>query len=135
MIAAGRLTEAMIPDDFRWLIVALGETERAGGVDRSIADLLGEALRRRRHGQMRPLWADMPEGEMKAAWRRLGLRWLEAEGARNAALEAAARIVDEAAAAVGGGTPSKPGVVELRDAGAKIRALISNPVPLKSEER
>ncbi len=28
MIASGRLTEAMVPDDFRWLVEALDETER-----------------------------------------------------------------------------------------------------------
>jgi len=103
--------------------------------DRSIGDLLGEALRRHRHGLIRPLWADMPKSEQKAAWRRLGLRWLEdAAGARNAALEAAAHIVDEAAVALGGGTAAAPGVAELRDASAKIRALISDPVPLMSQE-
>lgn len=92
--------------------------------DRSIGDLLGEALRRHRHGLIRPLWADMSEGEQKAAWRRLGLRWLEsAAGARNAALESAAHIVDEAAAALGG--QDAAGVAALRDAGAKIKALIT----------
>jgi hypothetical protein len=97
--------------------------------ERTIADLLGEALRRHRHGQMRPLWADMPESEMKAAWRRLGLRWLENQaGSRSAALEAAAHIVDKAADALGGGTPSKPGVKELRDASRDIRKLITAPI-------
>ncbi|PWB94626.1 hypothetical protein [Methylosinus sporium] len=46
-------------------------------------------------------------------------------GANNAALESAAHIVDEAAAALGG--QDAPGVAELRDASVKIRALISNP--------
>lgn len=37
---------------------------------RDILDRLGEALRRRRHGLMRPLWADMAEADKKG-WRHL----------------------------------------------------------------
>lgn len=104
--------------------------------ERSIADLLGEALRRHRHGQMRPLWADMPESEMKAAWRRLGLRWLEDQaGSRNAALEAAAQVVDEAADALGGDPSSEPGVEALRNASRDIRKLITASILAAAEER
>jgi hypothetical protein len=55
--------------------------------DRSIDDLLGEALRRHRHGDMRPLWADMPEGEIKRAWRRLGAHSLTVGAERDAAID------------------------------------------------
>jgi hypothetical protein len=44
--------------------------------ERPIDDLLGEALRRHRHGGIRPLWADMPEGDQKRAWRQLGMKLL-----------------------------------------------------------
>lgn len=44
--------------------------------ERPIDDLLGEALRRHRLGAIRPLWRDMPEGDQKHAWRRLGARLL-----------------------------------------------------------
>ena len=39
----------------------------AASSERSIDDRLGEALRRIRHGLMRPLWADMP-GDQKDGW-------------------------------------------------------------------
>lgn len=39
---------------------------------RQIADLLGEATRRTILGNVRPLWADIPEAE-KAPWRQAGL--------------------------------------------------------------
>jgi hypothetical protein len=45
--------------------------------DRSIDDLLGEALRRHRHGLIRPLWADMQEGPEKQAWRDEGRALLD----------------------------------------------------------
>jgi hypothetical protein len=38
-----------------------------GPEQRSIDDRLGEALRRIRHGLMRPLWADMDEAD-KEGW-------------------------------------------------------------------
>jgi hypothetical protein len=106
--------------------------------ERSIDDLLGEALRRHRHGQIRPLWRDMPEGDQKKAWRRLGRRWIESRhGARNAAFEAAAHIIDEAADAMGGGSPSRPGVKELRHASRQIRDLVVDrfdaPQPVSQE--
>lgn len=37
---------------------------------RTIEDRLAEALRRWRHGEMRPLWADIPEGPRKEEARR-----------------------------------------------------------------
>lgn len=51
--------------------------------DRSIEDLLGEALRRHRHGLMRPLWADMPDGELKQRWRAAGMALLSADDQRH----------------------------------------------------
>lgn len=39
-------------------------------IERPIDDLIGEALRRHRHGDLRPLWRDMPEGDnIKELWR------------------------------------------------------------------
>lgn len=40
-----------------------------GPDDRDIDDRLGEALRRWRHGLVRPLWADLPEAD-KEGWRK-----------------------------------------------------------------
>lgn len=60
--------------------------------ERTIADLLGEALRRHRHGQMRPLWIDMPEGPEKQRWREKGRAQLDF----NSVLGAAKRRADEA---------------------------------------
>jgi hypothetical protein len=110
MVASGRLTQAMIPDDFQWLEAALGFAEQpsppapivitesslkknfndppvtprppaprsqVASLDCSIDDLLGEALRRHRHGLIRPLWADMPEGEEKQRWRLAGRALLD----------------------------------------------------------
>ena len=42
-----------------------------------IDDRMGEALRRYRNGEMRPLWVDMPEGHKKQAWRVLGRKFRE----------------------------------------------------------
>jgi hypothetical protein len=51
--------------------------------DRSIEDLMGEALRRHRLGLIRPLWADMPEGDIKRGWRKRGMALLlDRAGAR-----------------------------------------------------
>jgi hypothetical protein len=50
--------------------------------ERPIDDLLGEALRRHRHGLMRPLWRDMPENN-KVYWRQRGARMLGTSAERD----------------------------------------------------
>jgi hypothetical protein len=47
---------------------------------RSIEDRAGEALRRWKHGEMRPLWADMPEGPRKDEVRRAAASLIEFMG-------------------------------------------------------
>lgn len=64
-----------------------GENDVFG--ERPIEDLLGEALRRHRHGSIRPFWKDMPEGDQKRAWRRLGMRLLEPNAVVNDSIASA----------------------------------------------
>jgi hypothetical protein len=48
----------------------LSEPAQIYAPDRDVLDRLGEALRRYRHGLMRPLWADMTEAD-REGWRNL----------------------------------------------------------------
>lgn len=45
-----------------------------GPNDRDIDDRLGEALRRWRHGLIRPLWRDMTDAD-KEGWRNAAASW------------------------------------------------------------
>ena len=46
----------------------IGDDSNTAATGRDVTDRLGEALRRYRHGLVRPLWADLPEEE-REGWR------------------------------------------------------------------
>lgn len=58
-------------DAIERLVSIINLIKTAAG-SRDLADYMGEAMRRYRCGLVRPLWADMPEGEEKERWRGQG---------------------------------------------------------------